>query len=361
MHQCYYGNGNNKINACYDVLRSIVIGWLFDEKDISHAIHTFCLCDDKEELYASHFLAKLIFKLRHGKTKKDAAQVKFAGTFRSFTKEEHWKNGDGVLGYLVRAWMSFYDAYDFGSTIHNAVKKTGDVELTCILAGALADAMYGCDNYYVKKQFQGGCYLNKLPYIDDRVYKINKKNRIFFAKNNAMTNVDKHCWHDSKCPFENKVIDEELHRRIFVAFQTGWDDRYGFYLDNGWIYVYRSYIILARFTLTQQNDGTNLRGVILLDKEVLLVYDTVVRQDLDRLGPCRVYRLILRLCDGEEFGKLHTIADRDVGILADDAVVLNRQNRELAFEGSCFHYISHDFLFLRLALNNRKNRLRLMM
>ena len=101
--------------------------------------------------------------------------------------------------------------------------------------------------------------------------------------------------------------------------------------------------------------------VTLLNEEVLLVYDTVVRQDLDRLGPCRVYRLILRLCDGEEFGKLHTISDRDVGILADDAVVLNRQNRELAFEGSCFHYISHDFLFLRLGIINRKNRLRLMM
>ena len=101
--------------------------------------------------------------------------------------------------------------------------------------------------------------------------------------------------------------------------------------------------------------------VALLNEEVLLMYDTVVRQDLDRLGPCRVYRLILRLCDGEEFGKLHTIADRDVGILADDAVVLNRQNRELAFEGSCFHYISHDFLFLRLGIINRKNRLRLMM
>jgi hypothetical protein len=41
--------------------------------------------------------------------------------------------------------------------------------------------------------------------------------------------------------------------------------------------------------------------------------------------------------------------------------VLNRQNRELAFEGSCFHYISHDFLFLRLGIINRKNRLRLMM
>ena len=101
--------------------------------------------------------------------------------------------------------------------------------------------------------------------------------------------------------------------------------------------------------------------VAFLDEEVLLVNDAVVRQHLDRLGPCRVYRLILRLCDGEEFGKLHTIADRDVGILADDAVVLNRQNRELAFEGSCFHYISHDFLFLRLGIINRKNRLRLMM
>lgn len=256
MHQCYYGYGNSKINACYDMLRSIVIGWLFDEKDISYAIHRFCLCDDKEELYASHYLANMIFKLRHGKTKKDAAQVKFAGTFMSFTKEEHWKNGNGVLGHLVRAWMSFYDAYDFGSTIHNAVKKNGDIALTCILAGALADAMYGCDNYYVKKQYQGGCHLNKLPNIDDRIYKINKKNRMFFAKNNAMTNVDKHCWHESKCPFENKIIDKELHRRILVAFQTGWDDRYGFYLDNGWIYVYRSYIILARFILTQQNDGT---------------------------------------------------------------------------------------------------------
>ena len=104
-----------------------------------------------------------------------------------------------------------------------------------------------------------------------------------------------------------------------------------------------------------------LRVVALLNEEVLLMHDTVVRQDLDRLRPCRVYRLILRLCDGEEFGKLHTITDRDVGILADDAVVLNRQNRELAFEGSCFHYISHDFLFLRLGIINRKNRLRLMM
>lgn len=94
-----------------------------------------------------------------------------------------------------------------------------------------------------------------------------------------------------------------------------------------------------------------LRCVVLLNEEVLLVYDTVVRQDQDRLGPRRIYRLILRLYDGEGFRKLHTIADRDISILADDAVVLNQQNRELTFEGSCFHYISHDFLFLRLGIN----------
>ncbi len=143
LHQCYFGIGNAKLNAEFDVIRSIAIGWLCDS-ELSHAVHTYCLCDEKEEVYASHFLARLIYALRHGATKNEAAKVEFCGTFRSFTKEEHWKNGDGILSYLVRAWMSFYDAFDFGSTLHNAVKQPGNITLNCILAGALADAMYGC-------------------------------------------------------------------------------------------------------------------------------------------------------------------------------------------------------------------------
>ena len=55
MHQCYFGKSNARINAEYDVVRSIVIGWLYESDIISQAIHTFCLCDDKEEVYASHF------------------------------------------------------------------------------------------------------------------------------------------------------------------------------------------------------------------------------------------------------------------------------------------------------------------
>lgn len=256
MHQHYYGHSNAKVNAYYDVLRSIIIGWLFDEKEISHAIHKFCLCDNKEEAYASHFLANLIFKLRNGATKKDAAQVEFCGTFRKFTKEKHRETGNGVLSYLVRAWISFYDAFDFGSSIHNAIKKSGDRRFNCILTGALADAMYGCDNYYVKKQFQGGCYLNKLPHLEDRIYQLNKSARKFYAKNNALTNVDRHYWFESECPIKDKVIDAELHRRILIAFQTGWEDRFGFYLDNGWIYVYRSHVLFARFMLTKQGNDT---------------------------------------------------------------------------------------------------------
>ena len=163
IHRCYFGLDNAKANAEYDLLRSIIIGWMYDGDEISNAIHRYCICDDKEELYASHFMANLIYRLRTGYTKKEAAQVEFCGTFRSFTKEEHWKTGDGVLSYLVRAWMSFYDAFDFGSAIHNAVKKPGNLTLNCILAGALADATYGCGEYFVKNKFEGGRYIDMNP------------------------------------------------------------------------------------------------------------------------------------------------------------------------------------------------------
>ncbi len=256
MHQCYFGNGNAKVNANYDLLRSIVIGWMYDGDEISNAIHRYCICDDKEELYASHFMANLIYRLRTRYTKKEAAQVEFCGTFRSFTKEEHWKTGDGVLSYLVRAWMSFYDAFDYGSTIHNAVKKQGNLSLNCILAGGLADAMYGCENYFVKKKFEGGRYIEHLDFVDNSLYNLIGAKRTFFPKNNARTNVERHYWYDAPCPFSDKVITPELKRRITKAFYTGWEDRFGFYLDDGWYYVYRSFILLSRFKLKEVTDGT---------------------------------------------------------------------------------------------------------
>lgn len=256
IHRCYFGLDNAKANAEYDLLRSIIIGWMYDGDEISNAIHKYCICDDKEELYASHFMANLIYRLRTGYTKKEAAQVEFCGTFRSFTKEEHWKTGDGVLSYLVRAWMSFYDAFDYGSTIHNAVKKQGNLSLNCILAGALADAMYGCENYFVKKKFEGGRYIEHLDFVDNSIYHLHHSKQTFFPKNNARTNVERHYWYDAPCPFSDKVITAELKCRITKAFYTGWEDRFGFYLDDGWYYVYRSFILLSRFKLKEVTDGT---------------------------------------------------------------------------------------------------------
>ena len=68
--------------------------------------------------------------------------------------------------------------------------------------------------------------------------------------------MDIHHWTNRKCPLGDLVISKELRRRILKAFYTGWDDRYGFYLDNGRIYVYRSGFILSRFTLNEQEDKT---------------------------------------------------------------------------------------------------------
>lgn len=256
IHRCYFGLDNAKANAEYDLLRSIIIGWMYDGDEISNAIHKYCICDDKEELYASHFMANLIYRLRTGYTKKEADQVEFCGTFRSFTKEEHWKTGDGVLSYLVRAWMSFYDAFDYGSTIHNAVKKQGNLSLNCILAGALADAMYGCENYFVKKKFEGGRYIERLDFVDNSIYSLIGSKRTFFPKNNARTNVERHFWYDAPCPFSDKLITTELKRRITKAFYTDWENRFGFYLDDGWFYVYRSFILLSRFKLKELPDGS---------------------------------------------------------------------------------------------------------
>jgi hypothetical protein len=241
----------------YALMCSIAIGWLYDSpEDISRAIN-YCPCGDKEEIYTSHFLAQLIYLLRNGATKNEAVkQAEFIGTFHSFVQDSHWCSGKGSLGNLIRAWKSFYDAFDFGSAIHNAVKLPGDITFNCMLVGALADAMYGCETYFVKKQYKGGRDIERLSFLDDKLYEINHTKRTFFPKNNARTNVDKHNWISAQCPFEDKIISAELRRRILRAFYTGWEDRYGFYLDDGWIYVYRSSFLLCRFTLAEHADNT---------------------------------------------------------------------------------------------------------
>lgn len=250
------------------VVRAIAVGWIFEDKEeLQTAIQMYCLHDDKEEWYAAHFIAKIIYALRHGATKKEAANVEHLGTLNSFVQDNHWQNKTGTLGTLIRAWDAFIQAFDYTSAIHNAMKLPGDKHINAIFTGAFAEAMYGCEMMFLKKKYkpEGNWYdYIKIPESiladhSEVIYKIKQhieKCRVFFPKNRALTNVERHTWISKENPFKNITIDKELRRRILKAFDTGWDDRYGFYLDNGWIYVYRSSIILARFLLSQHNDGS---------------------------------------------------------------------------------------------------------
>lgn len=80
------------------VIRAIAIAWLYESEDeLQRAINVHCLYEDKEEFYAASFMAKIIFALRHGATKKEVGQVEFISTFYSFFRDNNWQKGTGHL------------------------------------------------------------------------------------------------------------------------------------------------------------------------------------------------------------------------------------------------------------------------
>src|SRR5574344_1671159 len=105
-----------------------------------------------------------------------------------------------------------------------------------------------------KKKYGESSYLNIEKFVDKDIIESCRTKRTFFPKNNACTNVERHLWVDVQTPYDHKEISEELRRRILKAFTTSWDDRFGFYLDDGWIYIYRSYCLLYRFRLDKHKD-----------------------------------------------------------------------------------------------------------
>ncbi len=239
------------------VLRAIAIGWLYDtEAETASAYQEYGFTYDKEDWYAGAFMWKLIFALRHGASKKDALMVENVSSFKGFVEDISWNEQSSILGVLIRAWGAFYSSYDFGSALHRAMELLGDRHLNGILVGALADAMYGCDRYMVKAKYGKGCSLTGLVNVPSRFQALYRAGRTFFAKNCAMTNVERHVWKDVANPYVDKIISRELRRRILKAFQPTFDDRYGFYLDDGYIYVYRSCRVLNRFKLSSMSDGT---------------------------------------------------------------------------------------------------------
>lgn len=249
------------------VIRAIAVAWLYeDEEEMRHAIKNYCLWDDKEEIYAASFMAEIIYSLRHETTKKEAGQVNFGGTFYSFVQNDNWKKGTGTLSILIQAWNAFYYAFDYTNAIHNAMKLPGDRYVNAIFTGAFAEAMYGCEMTLLKIKYRPeGNWYNHIVFPDGIIAKYSdilnaikqhKENiRVFFPKNRALTNVERHKWSTIENPFQNMQINTELRRRILKAYDTGWEARYGFYLDDGWIYVYRSGVLLHRFQLHQNKDG----------------------------------------------------------------------------------------------------------
>lgn len=256
QYERIFGTETFKEKIVNALVRSIAVGWIFDVDEDSTPIQIYVLHEDKEDWYATHFLARIICALRKGASKNAAALVEHIGTFNDFIP--NWKDGNGPLSILVRAWIAFYDSFDFTSAIHNAMNLPGDKHINGILVGALAGAMYGSDQILLKKKFckdiEPYHYIefpdNLRPTVS--VLKSFENNaRTFFPKNRALTNVDLHRWEEVKSPVKylNVVINKELGRRILKAFDTGWDCRYGFYLDDGFVYVYRSGVLLCRFKL----------------------------------------------------------------------------------------------------------------
>lgn len=220
---------------------------------------------DKEEGYARMFIMELVRLLRNGASKSEAYHTAYA--FEGLSKSWKWRTPGknlGLLTYIFRAWNAFYLGYDYTSTIHNAVKWPDDRHLTCALAGTFADAMYGCNTCMNKKKYAKsgsfGSYDFGILFTGEEydyhhaltmaMSEVSRSNRSFFAKNNALTNVERHHWTKCEVRFWEDYTKEDRDK-ILKAGVTGWDNRFGLYLDDGWLYCYRSGVLLLRFKLIE--------------------------------------------------------------------------------------------------------------
>lgn len=134
------------------------------------------------------------------------------------------------------------------------MKSPINPRLTAAIAGELAEAMYGCELGFLKKKYTDNTsFWIKLPnriqtqYVKELEYLKEHTERDFFPKNCAQTNVELHRWTPVRSEYEGKVINAALFRTLLQAFNTDWEHRYGVYWDNGWFYVYRSFVLICRF------------------------------------------------------------------------------------------------------------------
>ena len=186
-----------------------------------------------------------------------------ASEFKRLSRNHKWcEPGEhfGYFTYVFRAWDAFYHGYDFVSTVQRAARWPEGRHLTCVLAAMFADAMYGCQLGLKKTKHQGedsifpldvsGENLGYSDILTEKMRRASMTRRAFYSKNCAPTNVRNHYWAECYNPVRCHFSAEEV-RKILLAGPTSWDNRYGLYLDDGWIYCYRSCFLLARFKLRE--------------------------------------------------------------------------------------------------------------
>lgn len=223
-------------------------------------------CAEKEEGYANIILGEIITMLRNGYSKKEVL-ANVNPVFTQTVPQWDWKENDTALCLLMRAWDCFYNSFDFGSAIYNAVRyPNSNTRQIASITGLLAESMYGCTQYFKKKRFceHNECFVTlRLPKaireayhsLFEPPYKLRNlwEDRTFFPKNCALTNVERHIFKPFVSKLKGLIISPESRQRILYAFPTGWEDRFGFYLDDGWIYCYRSFYVLGRFKLVEKD------------------------------------------------------------------------------------------------------------
>lgn len=258
------------------LVRLETAGW-YDRVELQFAM-MFDIHVDKEEGYARLFTPAIIQGLRRGMTK-DGVYESLGPIFKSIRHHWEWRNGTSPLCLLMRAWDCFYKSFDYGSAIHNAVRNMPEnPRLMAALVGMMASAMYGNGIYYKKRKFSPdnfntGVPINIYPLlgkafrrdINDINIQVNWQKE-FFKKNEALTNVERHVFTNFKSRFEGMMISDVVRRRMLLSFPTSWENRFGFYLDDGWVYVYRSHYLLGRFRILPVDDGYKMSSVQMSDE-----------------------------------------------------------------------------------------------
>lgn len=288
------------------LLRLAVAGWFVKSSDGPENLSWYVVSDmhgEKEEGYAIMVMPQIIACLRSGYSK-DETWNRLNKVFRSLRHSWDWRNGETTLCLLLRAWNCFYHSFDFGSAIHNAIRDyPKDPALMASIVGMIADAMYGHGYYNIKKKFAGESTPYKHlslpksvchPFEEElKIVRIQSKwQRIFFPKNNALTNVEIQHFKPFKSRYENWQISAETRRRILIAFHTDWENRFGFYLENGWVYLYRSHFVLGRFKIESDGDDFRIRNIQITTSNPMDNLDIQFESALHsaNIATCRAFR-----------------------------------------------------------------------